>query len=373
MKSNTFKLGELCDFKYGFSLREQDRLDGDRPVYGSNGVVGYHNQSKVKGPGIIIGRKGSIGKVQVSENDFWPIDTTYYIDEFKKQTDFKWFVYLLKTLNLESLNKAAAVPGLNRNDAYSIIVRCPPYETQKKIAEILDTADRLRQKDKALIEKYNQLTQSLFLEMFGDPVRNEKGWTEVKLGKYLNMIGSGSTPKGGQAVYQREGYIFIRSQNVRNNQVDYSDIYFIDEKIHNQMKRTWVKKDDVLLNITGASIGRAAIFFGEDNSANVNQHVCILRVKRDTLNPVYLLYHLTQNSYQKRIIGSNSGGTREAFNFKQIANFDIVLPSLDLQNKFASMAEEIEKQKQLAEESLKQSEALFNSLLQKAFKGELVV
>jgi type I restriction enzyme, S subunit len=247
----------------------------------------------------------------------------------------------------------------------------PPLEDQKRIAAILDAADALRQKDRALIAKYEELTQSLFLDMFGDPVTNPKGWKSEKLGSLTNMIGSGSTPKGGSEVYQRHGYLFIRSQNIRSNKVDYDDIYFIDEGIHTKMKRTWVKNEDVLLNITGASIGRAAIFYGDDDSANVNQHVCIIRLNRQKLYPKFLLHHLVQENYQNKIIGIGSGGTREAFNFKQIKNFEVIVPPVKLQNQFAELIEHIEKQKQLAQQSLQKSEELFNSLLQRAFKGEL--
>jgi type I restriction enzyme S subunit len=247
----------------------------------------------------------------------------------------------------------------------------PPLPTQRKIAEVLDRADALRQRQRQIIAHYDQLAQSVFLDMFGDPVTNPKGWEVDLLGNHTIMVGSGSTPKGGESAYKDEGNLFIRSQNVRNNRVDLNGIFYIDDFMHNSMKRTWVKNYDMLLNITGASIGRAAVYQGENDVANVNQHVCIIRVDDGNLSSIFLHYHLIQKNFQKKILGVNAGGTREAFNFKQIKRFQLILPHLDLQNQFAEIIQRIETQKQRQQEELAKSEELFQSLLQRAFRGEL--
>jgi len=97
------KLGEVCEFKYGNGLRQDQRRGGDFPVYGSNGLIGWHDCSITEGPTIIIGRKGSLGEVHYSEKPCWPIDTTYYVDDFIKPTDISWFYYLLQELELTKL------------------------------------------------------------------------------------------------------------------------------------------------------------------------------------------------------------------------------------------------------------------------------
>jgi hypothetical protein len=111
---------------------------GTIPAYGSNGVVGYHNQAMTGGPTIIIGRKGSIGEVHFSAVARWPIDTTYYIDRPRLDADLVWLSYWLRALNLHELNKAAAVPGLNREDAYAFEIPLQPLSEQKRIAAILN-------------------------------------------------------------------------------------------------------------------------------------------------------------------------------------------------------------------------------------------
>ena len=136
------RLGEIFSLEYGKGLTEKERENGEYPVYGSNGVVGYHSQYIVKGPGIIVGRKGTIGAITWSDRNFWPIDTTYYILLKKHKTVLKWLFYKLSSLKLAKLNMATGTPGLNRDLVYKLKLPLPPLPEQKKIAEILSTVDK---------------------------------------------------------------------------------------------------------------------------------------------------------------------------------------------------------------------------------------
>jgi len=272
---------------------------------------------------------------------------------------------------LIAMGMGGGQPNISATILKDISILLPPLPEQKRIADILDKADSLRKKRQKAIEQCDEFLKSTFLHMFGDPVTNPKGWPISEIADFASKVSSGSTPKGGQSVYQRSGIYFIRSQNVRMNYLDYSNIYCISNEIHNKMKRTWVKNDDVLLNITGASIGRVACFKGEDDIANVNQHVCIIRIDKNKVNPIFLSYTISQDSYQRKIIGSNSGGTREAFNFQKIKAFEILMPPLLLQQKFASNVEKTKAIKQNMQKQLKELDDNFNSLMQRAFKGEL--
>ncbi len=262
--------------------------------------------------------------------------------------------------------------AITQKDLKEIKIPIPEkLEDQIRIANILSRAEALISKRKESIQLLDELLKSTFLDMFGDPVRNEKGWENNILGRYTLMIGSGSTPKGGKDVYQRTGTYFIRSQNIRMNKIDYSDIYCISEDIHNNMKRTWLKNKDVLLNITGASIGRVATFYGDDDSANVNQHVSIIRTKKEYLQPRFLEYQIAHDNFQKKALASSAGGTREAFTFEQIKKFEFILPPIEKQAEFTQIVEKVESIKTKYQESLQELEKLYASLSQKAFKGEL--
>jgi type I restriction enzyme, S subunit len=162
-------LGDVCEFKYGKSLPDLVRARGKAPVFGSNGQVGWHNEAITDGPTIVIGRKGSFGEVRFSHVACWPIDTTYYVDRSATKADLRWLSYRLASLGLNRLNRAAAVPGLNREDAYRQRLLLPPLHEQERIADILDKADALRAKRRAALAQVDTLAQSIFLEMFGDP------------------------------------------------------------------------------------------------------------------------------------------------------------------------------------------------------------
>ncbi|PRE03194.1 restriction endonuclease subunit S [Burkholderia multivorans] len=130
-------LGNLVQFTYGKALPSHARSGTGFPVFGSNGVVGFHETPLTKGPTIIVGRKGSVGEVHFSTDPCSPIDTTYYIDQFYGMPERYWF-HLLKMLNLGNLNKSTAIPGLNRDDAYRLEISVPPLLEQSRIAERLD-------------------------------------------------------------------------------------------------------------------------------------------------------------------------------------------------------------------------------------------
>jgi type I restriction enzyme S subunit len=152
MNWSEINLGDVISLNYGKSLPAKSRDGGDYPVYGSNGVVGGHSEPLVKTEGIVVGRKGSFGEVQFSDRPFFPIDTTYYIDELYGMPVRYWF-HLLRFLPLNQLNRATAIPGLNREDAYGLSIRLPPLAEQKAIAEKLDTLLAQVESTKARLER----------------------------------------------------------------------------------------------------------------------------------------------------------------------------------------------------------------------------
>lgn len=164
------KLGEVCEFTYGSGLPKHNRISGSVPVFGSNGIIDYHSDAITQGRTIIIGRKGSIGEVNLSEFSCWPIDTTYYIDSSKTRCDLIWLYWLLKWLKLNLLNKATGVPGLNREDVYSQLVSLPPIEEQRRIASYLKQkmaeVEKLRTDIEKQLEAINALPQSILRKAF---------------------------------------------------------------------------------------------------------------------------------------------------------------------------------------------------------------
>ena len=194
----------------------------------------------------------------------------------------------------------------------------------------------------------------------------EGEWEKCKLGELTTKVGSGSTPKGGNAVYTSVGHCFVRSQNVGMGYLILDDIAHIDDDIHQKHKATELKEDDVLLNITGASIGRTAIATKEIEGGNVNQHVCIIRAN-SKVSPKFLCNYIQTKKIQNYIQSLQTGGSREGLNFEQIRSFPISLPSIAEQNKIAQLLEKLNEriaiQNKIIEDLKKLKSAISKKLL----------
>ncbi len=161
--------------------------------------------------------------------------------------------------------------------------------------------------------------------------------------------------------------------NVHNNKFVDKDLAFIDDEQAEKLRNVMIEHNDVLLNITGASVARCCIVPNEFIPARVNQHVAIIRCKEDEILPIFLEYQLTNENYQRLLwdIATSGGATREAITKQQIENLELIVPTIELQNKFIDFVKQVDKLKADMEKSLKELEDNFNSLMQRAFKGEL--
>ena len=192
------RLGDIISLEYGKGLPEKERIYGKVPVVGSNGVIGYHNRALVKGPGIVIGRKGTIGAVTWIDTDFWPIDTTYYIKTKRNDIFLKWLYYQLQYLNLRKLHLADVVPGLKRELVELLRCPLPPIDEQRRIAEILSTVDEAIRLVDESITRTERLKKGLMQELLTKGIghkefkdteigRIPREWTVVRLKDVLTL------------------------------------------------------------------------------------------------------------------------------------------------------------------------------------------
>ena len=193
-------------------------------------------------------------------------------------------------------------------------------------------------------------------------------WEKCKLGELTTKVGSGSTPKGGNAVYTSVGHCFVRSQNVGMGYLILDDIAHIDDDIHQKHKATELSEDDVLLNITGASIGRTAIATKEIEGGNVNQHVCIIRAN-SKVSPKFLCNYIQTKKIQNYIRSLQTGGSREGLNFDQIRSFPISLPSIAEQNKIAQLLDKLNERIATQNKIIGDLKKLKSAIVEKVYKG----
>lgn len=245
----------------------------------------------------------------------------------------------------------------------------PPLPEQKRIAAILDKADAIRRKRQQAIQLADDFLRAVFLDMFGDPVTNPKGWPVKSVKNLSTKIGSGSTPRGGSEAYLEEGISLIRSLNIHDDDFRMKNLAFIDDEQAEKLSNVEVRNGDVLLNITGASVCRCAMVPTAVLPARVNQHVCIIRPS-DLINSSYLLHLLISAPYKQKLFKmSGAGATREALTKQQVESLEVPVPPKDLQAKFEGIQVKVRGLASSAESFKKES--IFESLSDKAFSGQL--
>ncbi len=320
---------------------------------------------------VIMSFKLSLGKTAITKEDIF---TNEAIMAFIPNGNFSiipdYFYHLFSGMDWAKETKRAVMGAtLNKETLSKISIFVPPLEEQEKIAMVLDKVSELIEKREQQLVKLDELIKSRFVEMFGDPVTNSNDWNKEQLKNITKKIGSGSTPKGGKESYHTEGISLIRSLNVHNGKFEYKDLAYIDELQAKQLNNVMVEEQDVLFNITGASVARSCIVPKNLLPARVNQHVTIIRCNLEQLNPIFLNQQLLNASYQNFLIflGESNGATRQALTKEQIENFFVIVPPLELQNQFAEFVEQTEKIKVAINSSLDKLKTLKKALMQRFF------
>lgn len=275
---------------------------------------------------------------------------------------------------------------LNYEDFSSLPIVFPPLETQHRIADYLDEKcakiDAIIEKQQAVIEKLKEYKLSVITEavtkgLNPDVVMKDSciewigdipaHWDVINIGKTTTKVGSGKTPSGGAETYTNKGILFLRSQNVYDTGLVLDEPTYISEETDEDMKNTRVLPYDVLLNITGGSIGRCCVFYPEFGRANVNQHVSIIRVKKDLVIPQYMHYYWISNLGHTAIALYQTGGNREGMSADAIKKSPITLPPISEQSVIASF---LDKKCSEIDKITKQKQSIIDKIL--SYKKSLI-
>ena len=301
------------------------------------------------------------GSVAVSEYD-GIVSPAYYVYHFTDDSYHRrYFHYLLRSCYKEEFMRLSGGIrvgqwDLNSKDLDNVLIVIPKKEEQQAIADYLDETcskiDEIIAEAKASIDEYENLRQSIIYEILtkgpDDNVEMKDSgvewigkvpshWMIGKVKYGTTKVGSGKTPKGGAEVYMTSGVMFLRSQNIYNDGLRLDNPYYISEEIDEEMKNTRVQKNDVLLNITGGSIGRCCIFDGSIPNANVNQHVCIIRVNSSVFLPEYMHLFWISLIGQISIKSYQTGGNREGMSAEAIKNTPIPIIPIGEQRRIVDL------------------------------------
>ncbi|MGV2336843.1 MAG UNVERIFIED_CONTAM: DUF3644 domain-containing protein [Planctomycetaceae bacterium] len=207
----------------------------------------------------------------------------------------------------------------------------PPLSEQKRIADILDKADAIRRKRQEFLDVIATSYKSLFVSMFGDPVENHRGYVVKKIADVATRISKGESPKWQGFEYQDSGVQFITSENVRWGYLDTSTPKFIPHAFHAKIERSQLAKDDLLINLVGASVGRAALVPETELPANVNQAVAVISLDRKQVLPSFLLHQLLNDRFQRVLLGNVVESARANISLTNIRETIVLVPDIEKQ------------------------------------------
>jgi len=261
--------------------------------------------------------------------------------------------------------------GFNASKLAEITVPLPPLPIQKQIAAILEKADAAREKRRQANQLTEQFLQSAFLEMFGDPITNPKGWETGNLGLVADV-------KSGFAFrsqdYHDNGIRLVRISNFNGSSLEFNDdSIWVTTKFSEEYAEFLLKENDVLIAMSGATTGKLGFVQKKDLPCLLNQRVGRFAITEpQKMVPHYLFHFLSRPLVKKRILDLAGGSAQPNVSPTQLKELDIPLPPISEQQKFAALVEQVESLRAKQRKSEKELEKLFGSLMQRAFKGDLI-
>ena len=286
--------------------------------------------------------------------------------------EFLYYFFCYRKEFLASQAQGGAQPNISQVKIKNLEVPVPPLPEQQSIVDYLDSAFAKIDAMKANAEKALNEAKALFQASLKEMLEPKDGWEEKALLALTSKIGSGATPKGGRKVYIDEGCHLIRSMNVQYNEFKYEDLAHITDEAAEQLKGVEIQENDVLFNITGASIARCCVVPTDALPARVNQHVSVLRLKQDVL-PRFLSYILNSPRHQKELLEiGEAGSTRQALTKTDLENHVICYPNIDSQTKLLctldSLKSKVDRLQENYDKISQECDALKQAILRQVFE-----
>lgn len=348
---------------------QKGRIADEDPRFYPNETINDYSRYLIKPGDILMSLTGNVGRVGVFPKELCPAFLNQRVARLRVKSndlDQKYLYYLLNSEKFEkqAIFNSSGIAQMNLSTKWvsNYEIPLPPINQQKQIAKILDTADGYRQKTKALIEKYDALTQSLFLEMFGDPVMNPKGWGRITLNELCDFkkisvkpeeIDAGDTYIGLECIEKETGKILER---------------FTVEAGEIKSNKFWFDSNYILYGKLRPYLNKVA---NPDFEGVCSTDIIPLRPILKKTSKEFIISLLRGSWFVSFANERCSGANLPRISPKEVERYQTINPPLELQNQFAERVQAIEAQKTLAQKELEKAEELFQSLLQRAFKGDL--
>lgn len=341
----------------------------------------YKEKYKPKINDVLLANIGTIGKnVIVKEESDYLIHWNIFLIEPNQNlitTNYlKSFFDKLYNQNYYDLFlKGGTVKFISKSFLIDLEIPIPPLQQQEKIVKVLDLTSSLIEKQKELLKKYDLFLKSKFIEMFGDPISNPMGWEVEKLENLIerNKHSLKTGPFGSslkKEFYVENGYKIYGQEQVIKNDFTYGN-YYIDNDKYETLKNYSIKENDILISLVG-TFGKIAIVPKKFEAGIINPRLMKISLNTVLYNPIFFKDLFYTEAFKAQLLNFSHGGTMGILNLSILKELKYIKPPIELQNKFASIVEKIETIKEKENQKLKQLENLHNSMMNKAFKGEII-
>ncbi len=366
-------LGEVVTLQRGYDLPHKERKHGTVPIVSSSGITDTHNEARVTGPGVVTGRYGTIGEVFFVAEDFWPLNTTLFVKDFKGNNPL-FISFLLCRIDYRSYSGKSGVPGVNRNDLHEISVDLPPLPEQHAIATALSDVDALIASLDKLIAKKRDIKQATMQQLLTGEMRlpgfNGR-WEVKKLEDECELITKGTTPTSLGKLFSADGVNFVKVESLtEEGDIIQDKLAFIDEETHNLLRRSQLKNKDVLFSIAGA-LGRTAIVKQDILPANTNQALALIRLKdRSCLDHIFLTKYLTSPEITRHIGSINVQAAQANLSLEDIRNFEIRAPAITEQQAITTVLTDMDAEIAALEQKRDKTRVLKQGMMQELLTGK---
>lgn len=309
MRFETYTLAELATIKYGKNQKKVQSPTGTIPIYGTGGLMGYASKALYDKPSVLIGRKGTIGKVKYAERPFWTVDTLFYTIVNTDIVLPRYLYYVMSLLDLNAYNEGTTMPSLRTETLNRLQFAIPPLDDQAKILSVVLPLEYKIAVNDEINKNLEQQAKAVFkswfvdFEPFGGVQPSEMQF--IPLQELCKVVTKGTTPTTLGKSFTRSGINFIKAESILDNHsIDSSKFAFVDEETNALLKRSVIKANDIIFTIAG-TLGRFAMVDNSVLPANTNQAVAIIRPDEAKITPAYLYSFFIGNwhneYYSKRI------------------------------------------------------------------------
>ena len=354
---------DVLEIKNGRNQKAVENPDGRYPIYGSGGIMGHADDYICEAETVIVGRKGSINNPIFVDEPCWNVDTAFGLTAKKDVLLPRYLYYFCKHFDFERLNKAVTIPSLTKSDLLKIEISLPGLDEQQKIVDKLQGVERVSFLHQREIAKLDELIKARFVEMFGDPISNDKGWNTDPLTAVCSRIYGGGTPSKSHPEYFEGSIPWVSPKDMKSDVITDSIDHITEEAIANSTTNLvpegsvlMVIRSGILKHDLPVSINAVPVTINQDMKAFVPGENITASFLRNYFKAIEL-----------DVLAGVRGVTADNIDFMTFQQRKIIVPPIHLQEEFEDFCRQVDKSKVAVQKSLDETQLLFNSLMQKYF------